>query len=79
MFYASGVFYPIEQTWGEAADWMLWLNPMALVIHDARRALLYGKSLHWAGLCFWALAGTLLVAAGVKLTRRFEKQYIKIL
>lgn len=79
LFYASGVFYPVEETFGVAAGWLLGLNPVALAVNEARRALLYGQRIHWDAVGSWTLAGLLLSLLGLELTGRFGKRYMKSL
>ena len=79
LFYASGVFYPMQDALGQdAAALLLWLNPAALVINEARNALLYGRLCNWPALGVWALLGVLVSAVSLSLIYRSENEYVKI-
>jgi len=79
LFYASGVFYPIGDALGaEVADIMLWLNPIALILNEARGALLYATGCNWSALGLWMVISLAFSAVGVYLIYRNENQYVKI-
>lgn len=86
-FYLSGIFYSIESI-GESivgrvpapyGDWLVKINPMALLITDLRRVLLYGENPHWVMLLCWFAAGLILSVIGVKVVYRFENSYVKVI
>lgn len=79
LFYASGVFYPIMDALGaELARIMLWCNPVALVLNEARGALLYATGCNWLALGMWFVISILLSVWGVYLIYRNENQYVKM-
>ena len=79
LFYASGVFYPLNRAWDEAAVNVIhWLNPIALILNAARNALLYKEVFNWIVLFCWALIGALVTAVSLSLIYRSENEYVKI-
>lgn len=93
LFYLSGIFYSIDQIgikdvtpifikgrvpapWGE---WLVKLNPMALLIADLRRVLLYNEDPHWVMLIVWFFAGLIMSIVGVKIIYKFENSYVKVI
>lgn len=79
LFYASGVFYPLDGAWGKVnAEAILWLNPIALVLHEARNALLYQTAPNWLALGYWAWIGGMVTAIGILLIYQWEDEYVKI-
>lgn len=80
VFYISGVFYPInEMLEGALARSIFVFNPMALIIYEARNALLYAQSSEWTILGLWALVAVLLSVLGVSMIYKSESRYIKVL
>ena len=92
-FYLSGIFYSIDtigikgkghifiqgrvpEPW---CDWLVKLNPMALLITDLRRVLLYGENPHWVMLIAWFVAGIIMSIVGIKIIYKFENSYVKVI
>lgn len=79
LFYASGVFYPIQDALGaETARLLCWLNPAALLLTEARNALLYGQLCNWGALGLWLAVGMLVTAGSLFLIYRSENEYVKL-
>lgn len=86
-FYLSGIFYSIEPIGTkivgrvpEPYDHLLVkLNPMALLITDLRRVLLYGCDPHWVMLIAWFFAGVVLSLIGTTIIYKFENSYVKVI
>ena len=79
VFYASGVFYPLSRSWdAEVVELLLWVNPVALILSEARNALLYNTMCNWLPLGCWALLSVLLIMGSLAMIYRFENEYIKI-
>ena len=80
VFYISGVFYPINEMLEPAAAKSLFLfNPMAMILYEARNALLYAQGCQWDVLGLWALVAVLLSVWGVSVVYKAESRYIKVL
>ncbi len=86
-FYLSGIFYSIEPI-GKVVKGrvpvpydtiLVKLNPIALVITDLRRVMLYGEDPHWVMLGVWFVAGLLMSVIGVKIIYKFENSYVKVI
>ncbi len=86
-FYLSGIFYSIESIGKnikgkvpEPYDSLLVkLNPIALVITDLRRVMLYGENPHWVMLGIWFVVGLVMSVIGVKIIYKFENSYVKVI
>lgn len=79
LFYASGIFYPLYGTLDDTVtELLLWLNPAALLVNEARNALLYGADCTWNALALWAVIAIVLAAFSITLIYRSENQYVKI-
>ncbi len=85
-FYLSGIFYTIEPIGSikgrvpEPYDHLLVkLNPMALLITDLRRVLLYGCDPHWVMLLAWCFVGCMLSLIGTTIIYKFENSYVKVI
>lgn len=80
MFYLSGIFYNIrERLDGLARKLFLRGNPMAFLIDEFRKAILYGKKPSLEGLGFWFLVGCLFIVLGVNLINKYENSYAKVI
>ena len=86
-FYLSGIFYSIEPIGTKIAgrvpapydDILVKLNPMALLITDLRRVLLYNSDPHWVMMLAWFFAGVLLSLVGTTIIYKFENSYVKVI
>ena len=86
-FYLSGIFYSIEPIGqnikGKVPQpydtLLIKLNPIALVITDLRRVMLYGEDPHWLMLLIWFAAGLLMSIVGVKIIYKFENSYVMVI
>jgi len=86
-FYLSGIFYSIEPIGKNIKGrvpqpydtLLIKLNPIALVITDLRRVMLYGEDPHWLMLLIWFAAGLLMSIVGVKIIYKFENSYVKVI
>ncbi len=86
-FYLSGIFYSIESIGKNIVgrvpepygSLLVKVNPMALLITDLRRVLLYGENPHWLMLIAWTVAGLLMSLVGVKIIYKFENSYVKVI
>lgn len=80
LFYFSGVFYPINELvepW--LAQLMFTVNPIALILFEARNSLLYGIGCQWGLLGLYLALGLLVAYWGVKLIYKSESKYIKVI
>ncbi len=86
-FYLSGIFYSIEPI-GEKIvgrvpapfyEYLIKLNPMALLITDLRRVLLYNENPHWVMMCVWFFVGVVLSFVGTTIIYKFENSYVKVI
>lgn len=61
LFFATPVLYPLERVPAEFR-WLVALNPLALVVEDARRAMMFSGQPNWLA---WAVSTTLAALAAV--------------
>jgi len=90
-FYLSGIFYSITPIVSKTAGMipgkvpepydqlLVKLNPLAMLITDLRRVLLYGCDPHWVMLIIWFFAGSVLSMIGVTIIYKFENSYVKVI
>ncbi len=80
VFYISGVFYPIQELLkASLANKLFAFNPIAMLLHEARNALLYAQSCHWHLIVIYAAVAVAISALAVWVIYRSERKYIKIL
>ena len=78
LFFLSGVFYDLEGRLGGLGGVLAErLNPVAHVIVQLRRVMLYNTPPDLRWFLLWTAAGLLLTAIGVSLIYRYERRYVK--
>ena len=82
-FYLSGIFYSIENRIGRHSELIATLltkcNPVALIMADMRRVLIYGQDPHYFALLAWFIVALAVSAIGVKIIYKYENSYVKII
>ena len=85
MFYLSGVFYDVSDRLSQTTflglnvgRMMITVNPVAYVIDELRKIIIYGQPLRMEIYLYWLVISTTLVFAGLKLMYRFENSYVKV-
>src|SRR3990172_283241 len=63
LFFLSAIFYSPHDI-PESLRWLVWANPLALVIEDARRTLLWGRPPDWELLAVSSAASAFLMQLG---------------
>lgn len=80
LFYLSGVFYNINKKLkGKLAFVLLRLNPIAFIMNEMRKVVIYGKFPSYEGLLFWLLIGLTLTIIGIKIIHKNENSYAKVI
>ena len=80
MFYMSGIFYSIEnRVPAPFSEWLLKLNPVALIITDLRRVLLENSDPHFFSLLAWLGISIIVAIIGVRTIYKQENSYVKVI
>ncbi len=80
VFYLSGIFYSVEKRVPEPyGGLLLKINPLALIITDLRRVMLYGQDPHWVVLLAWFCICLVLSVVGIKMVYKYENSYVKVI
>lgn len=80
VFYLSGVFYSIANRVPEPYQTILLkLNPIALIMEDMRRTVLYGQAPHTEILLLWAVASVVISVIGIRTIYKYENSYVKVI
>lgn len=80
VFYMSGVFYSItKRVPAPYHNILLKINPMALIMEDLRRCVLYAEHPHYVSLLVWFAIGLLLSIVGIKVVYKYENSYVKVI
>lgn len=77
IFFASGIFFS-AQAIPQNYHFYFYLNPMARLIEDYRRILMYNQWPNWENLLIVSIIAILGIILGVGLIRRFEYIYPKV-
>lgn len=85
MFYLSGVFYDVGDRLSQTTflglnvgRLMITVNPVAYVIDELRKIIIYGAPLRWEMFLYWTAVSVILAFVGLKLMYRYENSYIKV-
>lgn len=80
VFYLSGVFFNItERLHGRLGTVLLKFNPIAFLMNELRKSLVYGKMLDLPILGIWCLVALLLCCIGVHVIHKNENSYAKVI
>lgn len=78
LFFLSGIFYDLEGRLGGGLGFtMEYLNPVAHVILELRRILIFDRPAHLPWLFGWLAIGLILSIIGVALIYKYERRYVK--
>lgn len=79
-FYVSGIFYSIENKLdGILGELLIKCNPIALIICDLRRVLIYNQDPHWLSLLAWLVIGVVISIIGIRTIYKHENSYVKVI
>lgn len=80
IFYISGVFYNIESRLsGGLANLLLRANPIACIMNELRKVLIYNRLPSFIFLGLWLLIGIILCLIGIKVIHKNENSYAKVI
>lgn len=78
LFFLSGIFYDLEgKIRGGLGVVVEMLNPVAHIILQMRRTMIYDKPANVEWLLLWLAAGILLSVVGTALIYKYERRYVK--
>ncbi len=78
LFYMTGIFYSIpKRVSAPASIWMLRINPIAMLVNEARNVFIYGEGMHLSNVAIWLMLAVVLSALGVLLINKYEQTYVK--
>lgn len=79
LVYFTGTFYSISsRVPAPFNEWLLKLNPVALIIESVRNVMLYDKPIDVMGLFIWLIISVILVALGIHTVYKNENSYVKV-
>ena len=80
VFYLSGIFYNIrERVHGRLGFFLLRVNPIAFIMNEARKCLVFGENLSWIGLGFWFVISVAILMFGIHVIHKNENSYAKVI
>ncbi len=77
VMFLSGVVFPLAQV-PAGLQWLMALNPVAVVMDDARGILMHGQLPNWVGLGKIYLVSIVMCAIGVLFVRRLAPRFPKL-
>ena len=78
IFYLSGVFYSIDRLGEPYRSFLMYFNPIALVMDGLRACMLFGEKPNFDVLLPWLGIGLILSVVGIVLVYKNENVYVKI-
>ncbi len=80
LVYFSGVFYNIStRLSGKLAYFLLRGNPIAFIMNELRKTMIYGMHPSFEGLAFWLVIGCILCVIGINIIHKNENSYAKVI
>lgn len=83
VFYLSGIFYNIEEKLGHTNPQLCYLllriNPIAFILDEMRKCMLYNVIPNLKGLGIYLIVGIVLCMIGVHLIHKNENSYAKVI
>lgn len=80
VYMLSGVFYNINSRLKGATKYLLLrANPIAFVMSEFRKTMIYGKNPSFEGLIVWLIIGIILCIIGVRMIHKNENSYAKVI
>lgn len=81
VYMLSGVFYNINSRLKNGITKYLFLrvNPIAFIMNELRKVILYGKMPSFEGLLVWTMIGIILCFIGVHMIHKNENTYAKVI
>ena len=80
MFYATGIFYNINTSVPEPYNHILLkVNPIAFIMDSLRSVVIDGVNPNLLLCLIWLLIGTILCILGIKLIKKYENSYVKVI
>ena len=80
VFYLTGIFYSIEQSFPKPYRTILLnCNPIACIINDLRRCIIYCQDPGFHVLELWGVISVILAIIGVRTIYRGENTYVKVI
>jgi len=77
VMFLSGVIFPLDKV-PDSLKWLMALNPVAVVMDDARGILMHGQLPNWVGLSKVAAISLVLCAFGVLFVRHLAPRFPKL-
>ena len=79
LFYLSGVFFSLDsRIKGDLGNFLLRVNPIGRLLHEARNALLYNTSIAVRPIAIIFVLAVILSVSGIFMVSRYEQHYIKV-
>ncbi len=81
VFYLTGIFYDLSSRIGNSVykTILLNFNPIANIIYNLRRVLIYSSALDGTWLIVWFVIGIGLSIIGIKIIYKYENTYVKVM
>lgn len=79
VFYLSGIFYSLSRVPYPFDIMLLNMNPIALLIDNMRKSLIYNSYPNFGMIGLWILISLILAIIGVKIIYKYENSYVKVI
>lgn len=80
VYMLSGVFYNINTRLSGIVKYLLLrANPVAFIMSEFRKVMIYGKSPSFEGLLVWFMIGVVISVIGINIIHKNENSYAKVI
>jgi len=80
IFYFSGIFFDIgERLKGKVKYLLLRVNPIAFIMNELRKVMIYNKLPNFKWTVLWFVCGLILSAIGIHMIHKNENSYAKVI
>ncbi len=79
LLFLGPVLYSFEQVPDAIKPYVLWLNPLTIIVEQFRAVLLFGQEPNWQQLGLYSLGAIVMLAAGIALFKRTRDGFADVI
>lgn len=79
MLFLGPILYPFSNVPDAIKPYVLWLNPLTIIVEQFRAVLLFGEQPNWYYLGIYLIAALLMLAAGIALFKRTRDGFADVI
>ena len=79
MLFLGPILYPFANVPDVIKPYVLWLNPLTIIVEQFRAVLLFGQEPNWPQLGIYSICAILMLAAGIALFKRTRDGFADVI